>query len=213
MRIKWLGHAMFLITSKKGVKIVTDPFNEKIGYKMPNVIADIITVSHEHYDHNYIDGVGGSPVVFKGAVIRELCGVKLSGIASYHDNVFGTERGTNTIFVIKVDGITLCHLGDLGHLLNKKKHLDQIGKIDILFIPVGGLYTINSVQATQIVEILKPKIVIPMHYKTEFLKFSIDPVEVFLSGKNNIKILESNEFEVIKSALPEKPKIYVMNCL
>jgi L-ascorbate metabolism protein UlaG (beta-lactamase superfamily) len=209
MKIKWLGHSCFLIESERGIKIITDPFDETLGYKLPRIKANIVTVSHEHFDHHYVRGIKGRPVVFKGLVSRESHKMEFKGISSYHDSVYGGQRGPNTIFVIQADGLNLCHLGDLGHILNSDK-LAEIGKVDILFIPVGGLYTINSSQATQIIEAIKPKITVPMHYKTEAIKFSIDPVEVFLSNKNNVQRLESSEFEITVDTLPKNTQIYVL---
>ncbi|MHC2994369.1 MAG: MBL fold metallo-hydrolase [Candidatus Atribacteria bacterium] len=209
MKIRWLGHASFLIESERGIKIITDPFDETLGYKLPRIKANIVTVSHEHFDHNYVRGVKGRPVVFKGPVKRESHKMEFEGISTYHDSVFGSKRGPNTIFIIKADGLKLCHLGDLGHILGPDK-LAEIGSVDILFIPVGGFYTIDSTQATQIVNDLKPRITIPMHYKTEIIKFSIDPVEVFLSNKDNIRRLESNELEIRKDTLPENNQIFVL---
>jgi len=135
--------------------------------------------------------------------------MEFKGISSYHDSVYGGQRGANTIFIIKADGLNLCHLGDLGHILDSDK-LEEIGAIDILFIPVGGFYTIDSNQATQIIKDIKPKIAIPMHYKTEAIKFSIDPVEVFLSKKDNVQRLESSDFEITEDTLPKNTQIYVL---
>jgi L-ascorbate metabolism protein UlaG (beta-lactamase superfamily) len=209
MKIKWLGHSSFLIESERGIKIITDPFDETLGYKLPRIKVNIVTVSHEHFDHNYVRGVKGRPVVFKGLVNRESHKMEFRGISSYHDSVYGGQRGTNTIFVIKADGLNLCHLGDLGHILDSDK-LDEIGAIDILFIPVGGFYTIDSSQATQIIKDIKPNITVPMHYKTEAIKFSIDPVEIFLSDKGNVQKIESSEFEITKDTLPKNAQIYVL---
>ena len=209
MKIKWLGHSSFLIESEKGIKIITDPFDETLGYKLSRIKVNIVTVSHEHFDHNYVRGAKGRPVVFKGLVNRESHKMEFRGISSYHDSVCGTQRGSNTIFVIKADGLNLCHLGDLGHILNSDK-LTEIGDVDILFIPVGGFYTIDSSQATQVIKDIKPKIVIPMHYKTEAIKFSIDPVEIFLSENDNVQRLESNEFDITEDTLPKNTQIYVL---
>ncbi|NCO24347.1 MAG: MBL fold metallo-hydrolase [Candidatus Infernicultor aquiphilus] len=209
MKIKWLGHSSFLIESERGIKIITDPFDETLGYKMPRIKVNIVTVSHEHFDHNFVRGMKGKPVVFKGLVKRESHKMEFRGISSYHDSVYGGQRGPNTIFVIKADGLNLCHLGDLGHILSSDK-LTEIGSVDILFIPVGGFYTIDSNQATQIIKDIKPKIAIPMHYKTRAIKFSIDPVEIFLSGKDKVKRLESSEFEIKSETLPKDTHIYVL---
>lgn len=209
MKIKWLGHSSFLIESERGIKIITDPFDETLGYKLPRIKVNIVTVSHEHFDHNFVRGVRGRPVVFKGLVNRESHKMEFRGVSAYHDSVYGGQRGLNTIFVIKADGLNLCHLGDLGHILDSDK-LDEIGTIDILFIPVGGFYTIDNSQATQVIKDIKPKIAIPMHYKTDAIKFSIDPVEVFLSNKDNVQILKSSEFEITEDTLPKNTQIYVL---
>ena len=114
----------------------------------------------------------------------------------------------NTIFIIRADGLNLCHLGDLGHILDKEQ-LNEIGNIDILFIPVGGFYTINADQANQIIDKMSPKIIVPMHYKTDAIKFSIDPVDFFIAGKDNVKILNSNEYSINKETLPSEKNIIV----
>ncbi len=208
MRIKWFGHASFLIENEKGIVIVTDPFDETLGYKLPRIRANIVTVSHEHFDHNYVRGIKGKPVVFKGSVKRESHKMEFRGISTYHDSVFGAQRGKNTIFIIRADGLNLCHLGDLGHILDEEQ-LNEIGNIDILFIPVGGFYTINADQANQIIDKMSPKIIVPMHYKTDAIKFSIDPVDFFIAGKDNVKILDSNEYSINKETLPSEKKIIV----
>ena len=186
MKIRWLGHSCFLITNERGINILTDPFDETLGYRMTKEKINIITISHEHYDHNNTMGIKGKPVVLKGPVNRDTHKIVFKGISSYHDSVYGKHRGENTIFVIKTDELTLCHLGDLGHLLYNEQ-LEQINHVDILFIPVGGYFTINHIQAEQVINQIKAKIVIPMHYKTEAIKWSIDPLSVFLNEKQNIK--------------------------
>ncbi|MCK5768313.1 MAG: MBL fold metallo-hydrolase [Candidatus Atribacteria bacterium] len=208
MKIKWFGHASFLIENEKGITIVTDPFDETLGYKLPRVKANIVTVSHEHFDHNYVRGIKGRPVVFKGSVKRESHKMEFRGISTYHDSVFGAQRGKNTVFKINADGLKLCHLGDLGHTLDADK-LNEIGNVDVLFIPVGGFYTINSDQAKQIIKEIKPGIIIPMHYKTKAIKFSIDPIDIFIKGKKNVKILDTNEYFISKETLPTGSQIIV----
>ncbi len=210
MKIRWLGHSCFLITNERGINILTDPFDETLGYRMTKEKINIITISHEHYDHNNTMGIKGKPVVLKGPVNRDTHKIVFKGISSYHDSVYGKHRGENTIFVTKTDELTLCHLGDLGHLLYNEQ-LEQINNVDILFIPVGGYFTINHIQAEQVINQIKAKIVIPMHYKTEAIKWSIDPLSVFLNEKQNIKMVGENFFEVNSSTLPEKTTIYVLN--
>lgn len=210
MKIKWLGHSCFLITNKRGINILTDPFDDTLGYKMTKEKINIITISHEHYDHNNTMGIKGKPVVLKGTVNRDTHKMIFKGISSYHDSVYGKNRGNNTIFIIKTDEMVLCHLGDLGHVLENKQ-LEEINQVDILFIPVGGYYTLNHIQADQVIEQLKPKIVLPMHYKTDAIKWPIDPLSFFLDKKDNIKIMGENSFEIEAGALPEKTAVYVLD--
>ena len=210
MLIKWLGHSCFLITNKRGINILMDPFDETLGYKMTKEKINIITISHEHYDHNNTMGIKGKPVVLKGPVNRDTHKIQFKGISSFHDSVFGKYRGKNTIFVIKTDQINLCHLGDLGHLLNEA-YLEQIGSIDILFIPVGGYFTLNHIQADQVITSIKPKIILPMHFKTKAIKWSIDPLSIFLENKTNIKNIEKSYFEIVAEDIPKKETIYLLN--
>ena len=210
MKIKWLGHSCFLITNQRGINILIDPFDATLGYTMTKEKINIITISHEHYDHNNTMGIKGKPTVLKGAVQRDTHKMFFKGIPSYHDSAYGKYRGINTIFVIKVDEMILCHLGDLGHLLEDVQ-LTEIGQVDILFIPVGGYYTINYQQAEQIIAQIKPKIVLPMHYKTDAIQWSLDPLSVFLNKKQNIKIVGNNAFEICPQSLPEETTIYVLD--
>ena len=210
LKIKWLGQSCFLITNERGINILTDPFDNTLGYHMTKEKINIITISHEHYDHNNTMGIKGKPVVLKGPVNRDTHKIIFKGISSYHDSVYGKNRGENTIFMIKTDQMALCHLGDLGHLLDAEL-LEQMNHVDILFIPVGGYFTINSAQAEQVIKQIRARIIIPMHYKTDAIKWSIDPVSVFLDEKKNIKIISNNSFEISSSTLPEKPSIFVLN--
>lgn len=165
MDISWLGHSSFRIKGKNAT-VVTDPFESgKIGFKFPKVEADIVTVSHDHWDHNQTELVAGSPKVVSDPGEYEIGGVSIFGVPTYHDNKQGAERGRNTVYVITVDNIRICHLGDLGHILSEEQ-VGEIGSVDILLAPVGGAYTIDPVQAGEVVSSLEPKIVVPMHYKT-----------------------------------------------
>ena len=165
MKIQWLGHASFLITSDDWIKIVTDPYTttQTFKYGEINEAADIVTVSHEHGDHNNVAAVKGNPESVRGS--QEVKGIKFKGIATYHDTSQGSQRGKNTVFCFELDGLRICHLGDLGHPLGDKE-VAEIGKVDILLIPVGGFYTIDAGIATGICQQLLPNVIIPMHYKT-----------------------------------------------
>jgi len=214
MKIKWYGHAAFLITSDQGIKIIIDPyepgaFGGQLSYGKIKDQADIVLTSHDHADHNYTKDLPGAPQIVKGSGSKTVKGISMKGISTYHDPSKGSERGANTIFTLKMDNIQLCHLGDLGHLLSDKELL-EIGPVDILLIPVGGFFTIDPKEATQVAEQIKPKILIPMHFKTEKCGFPIAPVEDFLKGKTNIKRPKVSEATFDKATLPQQMDIVVL---
>lgn len=212
MKVKWLGHASFLITSEEGTRIITDPYATGMGisYGDINEAADIVTVSHEHGDHNNAAAVSGSPQLVKGAAVQEAKGIQFKGIASFHDDAEGSQRGPNTIFCFTVNDVKLCHLGDLGHHLSEGQIAD-IGEVDVLLIPVGGFFTIDAVVATDTTEKLKPRVVIPMHYSTDKCAYPISGVDDFLKGKANVKRMDASEVELTKSELPSAAEIVVLN--
>jgi L-ascorbate metabolism protein UlaG (beta-lactamase superfamily) len=169
MQITYHGQSCFRFKGLKGT-IVTDPYDEYIGFSLPSLSADIVTVSHQHKDHNQVAKIKGTarrktPFIVDNPGEYEIGGVSVFGFDSFHDNQNGADRGHNTIFVCLVDGVKICHLGDLGHLL-KEEQLAQIGEVDVLLIPVGGVYTINPEQAVKVIKELEPSYVIPMHFKT-----------------------------------------------
>ncbi|MCX7845128.1 MAG: MBL fold metallo-hydrolase [Dictyoglomaceae bacterium] len=210
MKIRWYGHACFLFTSKDGIKILTDPFDKSVGYPIPDIEPNIVTTSHEHFDHNSVNLLKGKFITLKGVLEKEELGIKIRSISSYHDESLGSKRGENQIFIFNIDEITIAHLGDLGHVL-LREDIKKLGEIDILCIPVGGVYTIDANQALEIVEKIKPKIVIPMHYKTPNLKFDLAPVESFLSIiKYPIKRLIEKEVEINKETLPKSTEVWVL---
>ena len=191
MKITYLGHSSFLIKDSKGRILLTDPYNESVGYPIYKGNADIVTISHHHADHDYIKEIQGEPKILDKIGFFNLCNVAIIGIRTYHDTSNGVKRGNNIIYLFEIDGYKLCHLGDLGHLLTKDV-IEKLGIIDILFVPVGGNYTINGKEAYQVCKQLKSHIVIPMHYKTQYLKFPIDGVENFLSKIKNGERVNSN---------------------
>ena len=209
MKIKWLGHAAFMITSAAGTKIITDPYvvDERLTYGEIKESADIVTVSHEHGDHSNVAAVKGNPEVVKG--IAKIKGIEFKAISTYHDNSGGSQRGKNIIFCFGVDGVKVCHLGDLGHQLDDKQVAD-IGKVDILLLPVGGVYTIDAEVATWVCDKLKPKVVIPMHFRNDKCRFPITGVEEFLKGKKNVSQLDASEAEFKPGELPATTKIVVL---
>ncbi|MBO8127982.1 MAG: MBL fold metallo-hydrolase [Peptococcaceae bacterium] len=208
MRIYWKGHACFLIECEDGINILTDPFNNEVGYPIPQEEINIVTVSHQHFDHNAVDLVKGSPHVIQNPGVHTIGNKSFEGIPTFHDKSEGKERGTNIVFLMNIEGVRLCHLGDLGHLL-EEKDTARLANIDVLFIPVGGHFTIDALEASKIVAALKPKITVPMHYKTEYLDFPISPVENFTKLYQNVET--RNVLEVDPQALPQQPKTIVLN--
>ena len=214
MKIKLLGHAAFLITTADGTKIVTDPyepggFGGAIGYGPLREPADIVVVSHEHADHNYVKMVAGNPIVVRGSGEEKHRGVTFRSLLTYHDPSRGAERGGNTVRVIEADGLILCHLGDLGEPVSAED-ATCLGPIDVLMVPVGGLFTIDSKGATAVVTRLRPRIAIPMHYKTPKVDFALAPVDDFLAGKQRVRKVEGSEVEVTRDSLPEPTEIVVL---
>ena len=211
MKIKFLGHATFVITSDAGVKIITDPYEvgPDLTYGEITESADIVTVSHHHHDHGNVAAVKGNPAVVSRAGGLTAKGIEFRGIASYHDEAGGSLRGNNIIFCFELDGIRVCHLGDLGHLLDDKQ-VKEIGSVDILLIPVGGNYTIDAKAATQVCNQLRPKVIIPMHYKTEKGLPEIAGVDGFLLGKPDVTQLDTSQVEFKPGELPATGKIIVL---
>jgi L-ascorbate metabolism protein UlaG (beta-lactamase superfamily) len=202
VEVTWYGHAAFLITTGQGIKIITDPYKPGggISYKPIPDEADIVTVSHDHTDHNYVEGLPGKPQVIKGAGRLEVRGIVVEGFAAYHDASHGAQRGHNTIFIFDADGIRICHLGDLGHVLSDKE-VQQIGQVDVLCIPVGGFFTIGPQEATTVTSQLRPHLIFPMHVKTEKCTLPIEPVDTFLQGKKEVRKLDASTFSFTKEEL------------
>jgi L-ascorbate metabolism protein UlaG (beta-lactamase superfamily) len=211
MRVKWLGHACFLITSKGGVRIITDPYavGGGINYSPIEETADVVVVSHGHDDHSNVSAVQGKPGVVKGEGIKIVKDIQFNGIASYHDASQGKQRGPNTVFCFTIDDIKLCHLGDLGHMLSPGQ-VSEIGAVDILFVPVGGFFTIDDSTASRVCDQLKPKVVIPMHFKTPKCAYPIAGVDDFLKGKKNVRRVEGSEAEFEQERLPAATEIVLL---
>lgn len=195
MEIKWLGHSSFLIKDKKGRTLLTDPFDESVGYDVYTGDANVVTISHHHFDHDYTEKITGSPEIIDKVGFFNICDIDIKGIPSYHDNVQGAKRGENVIYVFKIDDYRICHLGDLGHVLTLKD-ADEIGDIDILLIPIGGNYTIDGKEAAVVCKLLNPKLVIPMHFKTSVVEIPIEGAESFLSYMQNGERIHSNTLKL-----------------
>jgi len=207
MKISWLGHACFLVETSQGTKIITDPYDKTVGYDPIGIEPDIVTVSHQHFDHNYTQEFREAKIFDKEGEFEEK-GVKLKALLSFHDKEKGALRGKNLIFIIETEGIKVVHFGDLGTL---ELDYDKLKDIDIALIPVGGTFTIDAEEAGKLVEKIQPKIAIPKHYKTPKLGFSIDGVERFLEGKENVE--EKEVLEIKKEKLNYPTKIVVLKYL
>ena len=214
MDITSLGHSSFKIKTKNAT-IVTDPYDgSSVGIKFPkNITADIVTISHDHEDHNAQMNIDGRPFVVQGPGEYEIKGVSMTGLATYHDNEKGAKRGRNTVYRITADGISMVHLGDLGHML-ASDDIELLDGVDVLFIPVGGVYTIDVQAAAHVAGDLEPTIIIPMHYYRSILDQktfgSLSPVDAFLKemGKEGTTIV--SKLTITRDKLPEEMQIVVL---
>jgi len=214
MNIEWYGHAAFKITTKKGTRIIIDPYQSgfsggALSYRTIDDEADIVITSHDHGDHNDTKSIRGKYDHIKKQGSYEIKGIKLETLPTFHDTSSGKERGDNLLSVISADGIKLVHLGDLGHDLDPET-LKKIGKVDVLFLPVGGFYTIDAQTATKVMNNIRPAITIPMHYKTEKCSFPITTVAEFTRGKKNVQVLPKSDVEITAETLPKEPEIIVL---
>ena len=209
--IKWLGHSCFLISLDDEVKMITDPFDNSVGYPKPDVTADVCVVSHDHFDHNCVSVVKGNPEVVKGKGKKKAKDVNFKGLGAFHDEKQGSLRGENTIFMWELGGIRFAHVGDLGTELSQDQ-ITQMGSVDVLFVPTGGYYTIDARTADKVISSLNPRVVIPMHYKTPVMgpNFPIAGVDEFLKGKENVVKVGKNSVTFTKETLPQKTTIYVL---
>ena len=212
MKIQYLGHACFKLTESTGFSVVTDPFG-KIGYELPRGInSSVVTVSHEHYDHNNVEAVSGNPTILRKDGFFDFGEVEITGIKSYHDQEGGALRGENVIYKYRMDGLNICHLGDLGEECSSEL-IELLLPVNILLIPIGGKYTINAKSAKEYVDRLMPDIVIPMHYKTKNSNIDIDKAQNFLDqfAEEEVTISNKDELEFSREDLiDEKTKIILM---
>jgi L-ascorbate metabolism protein UlaG (beta-lactamase superfamily) len=209
MEITWFGHSAFRLKGKV-TSVVTDPYDPSmIGLKLPKIEADIVTLSHDHGDHNNSAAVDGAKFIAKGPGEYEIGGVAFTGTASWHDNSKGSERGKNVIYTFNIDGLRVCHLGDIGQHQLTDEQVEDIGAVDILMIPVGGVYTVGAAEAAKIVTQLDPKVIIPMHYKLPDLKFDLEPVDHFLKemGQETDPV---TKYSISRDKLPDEPQVVVL---
>ena len=179
MRLEWIGHACFKLTLENGVKVFTDPYDASVGIAMIPLKADVITMSHEHHDHNETSQIIGEPVIMRGGEPLTLGGLKITALASYHDDAQGAKRGANFIRIFEAEGLRIVHMGDQG-CMPEEEILNAIAGADALLIPVGGTYTVDAAGAKAIIERVSPKCVVPMHVKTQRCPYPIEPVWRFM---------------------------------
>ena len=208
MDITWLGHSCFRIKGNQAV-IITDPFPPDFGYTLGKQTANIVTVSHQHPSHSYIEKIGGEPRIIKGPGEYEISNVLIIGIATFHDSVKGQSRGKNTVYLMEIDGVAVCHLGDLGHVLNDEQ-VEEMGNVDVLLLPVGGVNTINAAMASEVIRKIEPKAVIPMHYKTPALKRELDPVDSFLKEMGTGQVEPRPKISFTRTNLPPNTQVFVL---
>jgi L-ascorbate metabolism protein UlaG (beta-lactamase superfamily) len=209
MDINWLGHSCFRIKSRNAV-IVTDPYPPDLGYSLGKPSADIVTVSHPHPGHSYTRGVSGDPRLVRGPGEYEISDVLIIGVATFHDNDKGGKRGKNTVYLMDVDGVSVCHLGDLGHVLTADQ-VEQIEEADVLLLPVGGVSTIDAAVAAEVVRQLEPKVVVPMHYRTEALNKGLATVDGFLKEMGQKEITSQPKLTLTKTTLPLITQVVVLD--
>jgi len=212
MEISWLGHSCFQLRGKN-VTLITDPFPPQLGYLLGKINASIVTISHEHAGHNYVQGVEGNPRIVRGPGEYEISDVLITGVASYHDNKRGQELGRNSIYVIHMDDVVICHLGDLGHTLQEEQ-LEEVADADVLLIPTGGHHTINATQAAEVISQVEPRIIIPMHYRTSALegkRDSLDPLDKFCREMGVETINAQPKLSVTRSNLPAETQVIILS--
>jgi len=218
VKVEWHGHATFRIISPGGVAVVTDPYPGNLGYGSRRLAAELVTVSHEHFDHNSVASVDGDPDILRGLsggdwamvekTVRDLSVHSITG--TYHDTEQGAKRGKNSLFLVETGGLRILHLGDLG-AVPAQTVIDQAGRVDVLLIPVGGYFTIDGPTASSVAEMFGAKIVIPMHFKTQAIgDWQISDEIPFIQGKDNVKRLSTYEVEIDAAALPPSQEIWVL---
>ena len=209
MDITWLGHSCFRIKGSHAT-VITDPYPPDLGYSLGKPTAHIVTVSHQHPGHSYVQGVSGEPKLITGPGEYEIRGVLVIGVATFHDADRGRKRGRNTVYIMEVDEVSVCHLGDLGHVLTIEQ-VEEINNVDVLLLPVGGMSTINAPMAAEVVRRLEPKVVVPMHYKTQAVSRQLESVERFLREIGVKQLNPQPKLSLTKSSLPASTQVFLLD--
>jgi L-ascorbate metabolism protein UlaG (beta-lactamase superfamily) len=209
LEISYYGQSLFVIESASGTKIGIDPYNKFTRSSLPDLIADIVLITHKHPDHANVSLFKGNPEVLRSPGIANLKGINIEGIQVYHDNLKGFLRGKNIIFKFEVDGVVFAHLGDIGHTPSDAV-INKLLDVDVLMIPIGGVFTIGYKKAYEIINNFNPKIVIPMHYKEQNPKIKLlDTIDNFLSLIKNYRMLDST-VKISKDKLPENTEVWIL---
>jgi L-ascorbate metabolism protein UlaG (beta-lactamase superfamily) len=198
MEIKWYGHSCFLLTSSRGTRILMDPCSPDTGYALGPIQADAVTCSHDHYDHNYVPAAVENPMIIRGPGEHLVKDTLIKGVPAWHDDAQGGKRGPNMMYIVQMDDMRILHAGDIGHLPDEES-LGMIGDIDVFLVPVGGVYTINYLQALEMANMLRPSVVIPMHYKTPHCTVDLGELAPFISTAKDCKIHRLNQSEATLS--------------
>lgn len=211
MLITYHGHAQFLLETASGYRVLTDPFDPKVPWPFKRVKADLVTISHEHADHKHLEKVDGEPQVIRGLGMQKLPnGIRVTGLPSFHDDAQGAKRGENTIMLIEADRLRLAHLGDLG-AVPRPEVIEALEDLDILFVPVGGTYTLDAAQAAELMHLLRPRVIIPMHFKKGEQGFqNIGSAEDFLAAMAPMAASRQPLLRVTKEDVGEAPPLVVL---
>lgn len=211
MEISWLGHSCFQLKGRN-VTLITDPFSPQTGTgnvsRLGKVSASIVTISHNHPGHNHVMGVSGNPRVVRGPGEYEISDVLITGVASYHDNERGNQLGRNTIYVIHIDDIVICHLGDLGHILQEEQ-LEEVADADVLLIPISGQHTINAAQAAEVISQVEPRIVIPMHFAPPEGEMP-NPLDTFCREMGVEAAYSQPKLTIARTTLPAETQVIIL---
>lgn len=209
MELLWFGHSCFRLKGKD-ITIITDPFDRTSGYTLGKLTAEVVTISHDAPDHNNYGAIDGEPQLIDGPGEYEIRGSFITGVATRRDSKKGIEKERNTAYLIELDDLKICHLGDLGQILTSEQ-VEQMNSADVLLIPVGGNNTINAAQAAEVVSQIEPRIVVPMHFKTEATTLELEPVSKFLREMGVTDPNPQQRLVISKGSLPEEPTVVLLD--
>ena len=209
MDIYYLGHSSFRLRGREAT-VITDPFPKGLGYNLGRIAAQIVTVSHHHPNHDAVSSVVGTPTVVEGPGEYEISSVFITGVGTYHDREKGARRGKNTVYVVEMDDLTVCHLGDLGHVLTTDE-TELMSQVDVLLVPVGGVTSLDAASAAEVVTLLDPRIVIPMHYRTPVADTALEGPEGFFRQMGLKEPQAESKLSIAHSSLPSETQVVLLD--